>query len=69
MPCYLTGSPEGDARLTLQEAQENATNLCEMLCIACRYIEHKDLTIPIEIQRWWSIHKKIDKKRKKTFRK
>lgn len=63
MPCYQTGSAEGDARLTASEAQDEATKLCEMLCAACQYIEKYNILMPPSIKKWWNNHKKIDKER------
>lgn len=72
MPCYLTGSAEGDALLAVEEAHEEATKMADMLCrVLTRYEmirpqlsfrslmeEHSD------IAEWWVLHKKIDTKRK-----
>lgn len=64
MPCYFTGTAEGDRALEAQEAQENLTRVTRLLCIACKYIDSQNLPIPEKIQNWWKKHKKIDKKTK-----
>jgi hypothetical protein len=67
MPCYYTGSAEGDARLAAEEAQTALTNVTQMLCALMTLIEtHHDYLmpdVPSNVRIWWDRHKEIDKKR------
>ena len=62
MPCYMTGSAEGDARLAAHEAREAATKLTRLLCAACAALEAAGLVdaANAELSDWWSEHKRID---------
>jgi hypothetical protein len=65
MPCYITGSAEGDARLSASESHAKATEMADMLCSLCERIEkHKiSIVLPDKVQLWWDNHKKIDAER------
>lgn len=71
MPCYATGSAEGDARLSASEARSEATKAVRMLCAACRIIDRHKLRaeMPNELINWWRNHQKIDEERRKRERK
>lgn len=70
MPCYYTGSAEGDARLSEQEAHTETTKITDMLCRTLKAIEDRELEpdllliqlLPKDVQRWWKEHKKLDKR-------
>ena len=74
MPCYATGSAEGDARLSAQEAQARATRATALLCRACEIIEQrvgklKDMgPIAAELSAFWAEHQKVDKERRERER-
>lgn len=65
MPCYITGSAEGDARLAASEANEEATKLARILCIVGRWadINGRTASMPQVFRDWWQAHKKIDRQR------
>lgn len=65
MPCYATGSAEGDANLALSEAQEEATRVTEMLCSVMRNLDilGQSTIAPGNVQDWWKRHKKLDRQR------
>ena len=77
MPCYYTGSAEGDAKLAAQETHKKLTEVTRVACEALRMIEHMgDLGgLTAETRGWWIEHKKVDveriaaEKRKTTKRK
>ena len=66
MPCYATGSAEGDAQLSArearQEATENARAACDALAVLEQFVEFNQLKPAT--QRWWRRHKKIDRERR-----
>jgi hypothetical protein len=72
MPCYATGSAEGDARLAASEARSEYTKTARLLCQACEIIERKSsgwpVNAPKELTAWWENHKKIDAARRKRER-
>lgn len=65
MACYVTGSAEGDARLSASEARAEADELVNLLCQACIQAEAFGFLhqLPVGVQEWWSSHKKIDEMR------
>lgn len=65
MPCYVTGSAEGDANLALDEAQQAATQATEMLCAVMRNLDNLGLeqSAPGNVQDWWKKHKRLDAQR------
>lgn len=71
MPCYATGSAEGDARLSEQEAHIETTKVTDMLCRTLSQLEDEEWDqnvqiiryLPKDVQRWWKEHKKLDKQR------
>ena len=65
MPCYLTGSAEGDARLDAAEARKEVTKLTRLLCEAMECLEHHGCDhISPAARSWWTAHKKVDAKRR-----
>lgn len=64
MPCYITGSSEGDQRLYAEEARKKAQHLTQMLCETCRRLEREGslYILGSEIASWWIEHKKTDQK-------
>lgn len=68
MPCNVTGSPEGDLRLGLKEAREEATKVTQLLCELCNALEENEIPLDIlseDCREWWSLHKTIDAERKR----
>ena len=67
MPCYMTGSLEGDLRMSLEEYQEKAGGLTRILCKVCdkatKNGTFKDL--PKEARLWYAKHELIDRERKR----
>lgn len=69
MPCYATGSREGDMELSLNESNKEVTKLTRLLCEACGIIvmeidaEFKDLASK-RLNDWYTAHQKIDKNQK-----
>lgn len=71
MPCYITGSAEGDARLSAEESNTEATKVTALLCSLCEALEKARDTSPVPfhvdvpkaVDHWWAAHKKIDAKR------
>lgn len=70
MPCYYTGSAEGDRALAAQEnADKLAEKLTEMTELACEAMEIIDkagiaYTSSYKLRDWWKKHKKLDAARK-----
>lgn len=64
MPCYATGSREGDLMLSMRESQEEATKVTDLLCQVCRLAEVDGRPLPAEVAVWWAKHKKIDQEAK-----
>lgn len=70
MPCYSTGTAEGDARLAAAEEAKHAALLENMLCGLCTRIEAGEILSPHFInddptlKAWWARHKKADKRKK-----
>jgi len=62
MPCFYTGSAEGDARLAASEAREALTSITQLLCETCRQADKNHYTLPAETQKWWNEHKTLDRK-------
>ncbi len=65
MPCYVTGTAEGDARLAADDARQAATRLSELLCMQLRALDetgHENL-IHGAVRPWWDEHKRIDQER------
>lgn len=75
MPCYMTGSAEGDRAYAQHEAGTDREQLLElsqkltrMLCSLCREIEMSRkhgtaVDIPTEVAVWWRAHKAVDEAR------
>lgn len=70
MPCYYTGSAEGDRALAATEkAEELATKLTQMTEFACEamaIVEHQGFakSCTYALRKWWQDHQKIDQQRK-----
>src|SRR5262245_60763143 len=64
MPCFYTGTAEGDARLAADEAHLALTNVTEMLCKVLDFVERTsafDLAFfDPAIYAWWQKHKALD---------
>lgn len=64
MPCYMTGSEEGDRAWILEsrlnERTQELTDLTRKLCLACRTMEGNDIPLPRGLKGWWAKHKKVD---------
>ena len=60
MPCYITGSREGDRELSMQELQATAGETHRLLCQLCRHYEVNQRLLPPEIAIWWEKHKAVD---------
>jgi hypothetical protein len=59
MPCYHTGSAEGDARLVANEARKEVTRLTRLLCAAMR-AHDASTNMPASVVAWWAEHKRVD---------
>lgn len=66
MPCYYTGTAEGDAKLDAAETRRKLTKTTRLLCKAMELLLRSFDTpaIPQELLRWHSKHQKVDKKTK-----
>lgn len=68
MPCFVTGSAEGDAQLAASEAREAATLATRLLCGVMERIspmQRGDLyRLVAGLQPWWEKHQQIDRDRK-----
>lgn len=74
MPCYITGSADGDARLVTDELRKEADRLNKMLCALMELLEFRsDWSNRLEtavypnvpgLKKWWTNHKKIDEERR-----
>ena len=66
MPCYLTGSLEGDLRLETSEAREQATLMTRRACAALEILTREGLLneLPSDVRDWWKKHQAIDLERK-----
>lgn len=69
MPCYITGSAEGDLRLHYNELHDSATQTNDMLCRLCHECETQNVNLPKDIKEWYKKHKKQDKENKKREQK
>lgn len=67
MPCYYTGSAEGDAELRAEESRKLVTELTQMLCSLCEKIPEKDL--PQNVAKWYKKHRKVDEERVRKLKK
>jgi hypothetical protein len=68
MPCYATGTAEGDARLGEQEARAEVTKLTRLLCTAMHIVSKATIWVTPateELEEWWEEHQMIDRRRKK----
>lgn len=69
MPCFITGSAEGDAQLAASEARAEATKVTRLLCTVMETLEYGDdehlvRDVP-NLHAWWAEHKRIDAERKR----
>lgn len=61
MPCYTTGSREGDLKLSVQESRKESSKNTDMLCRIIRGLSpHDRECLPNDIKAWWEKHEKID---------
>lgn len=62
MPCYYTGSAEGDVNLAATEARESLTKVTAMLCDTLDEVEREGILhfCSPETQAWWAEHQRID---------
>ena len=64
MPCYYTGTAEGDARLAADEAHKSLTEVTAHLCWLCDYNERllqaNVLRERPPLWAWWQKHKALD---------
>lgn len=71
MPCYYTGSAEGDRQLAFDEAKKKSnstiTKLTQILCEVGEWADDQDFfeieNMPASFLKFWSNHKKTDKDR------
>ena|SRR5687768_5746084 len=70
MPCYDTGSREGDLALAAREAQVKVTKLTRLLCEANKVLDGSYLTNSRsrEMRERWEEHKRLDKEREERER-
>ena len=70
MPCYYTGSAEGDAQLAADEARRELTRVTRVACELWELVEsipmlhHNLQVLSGPTLRWIRQHQKIDKKRR-----
>lgn len=66
MPCYATGSRQGDLELSLSESQKIATKSTQRLCATLEVFEQFEEfnLLPADVKRWWKSHKEVDARRK-----
>ena len=65
MPCFYTGSAEGDAQLAAQEAREELTEVTRVACeLAKLATPKKFVKLSEKTQDWVLEHRKTDKKNK-----
>jgi len=75
MPCYYTGSAEGDALLAADESINKARldrlKLTRLLCDICKTLDecNGSFLMSKELKSWWKKHSKQDKKAKKGKKK
>lgn len=68
MPCYYTGTAEGDARLAASEANSKVTELTQHLCAVLTNLETEIgyesnewfKIVSDSVHGWWRKHKAID---------
>jgi hypothetical protein len=71
MPCYYTGSAEGDALLGANEdiskLQKERLKLTQLLCSICKTLDDSNgsFLMSAALRSWWKKHSKQDKKAKK----
>jgi hypothetical protein len=71
MPCFITGTAEGDARLAASDARSQATEYNAMLCTTLSYLkEHYGYVLEAlladnqDIAQYWIAHLAVDAERK-----
>lgn len=67
MPCYTTGTAEGDARLSAERAAAEVTELTRILCAVGQQAVRYGwlLRLPASFQAWWAKHEEIDQRVRK----
>lgn len=67
MPCYATGSAEGDARLTAEEQYSAATEATRAACEMAKLLRSKGpksfSKLSLQTRAWVEKHDKIDEER------
>ena len=71
MPCFYTGSAEGDAALASKESAEKLAKelsaTTDLLCTTLKQLESTSPAaikkLPANVQDWWKEHKKVDQRR------
>lgn len=65
MPCYVTGSEAGDARLAQSETYEKLIGVTRLLCVTCESLPRTAIDkLPKSVQIWWAEHERIDMERR-----
>ena len=66
MPCYITGSRQGDIDyyndLIINQLEDKTTKVTQMLCKACKALDDNGIKIPRGLGAWWKKHKEQDGK-------
>ena len=72
MPCYVTGSYEGDRELDARETREELLRVTRVACELAQAIRDADIshfvifpTLNLSTQKWVREHELVDKKRRK----
>ena len=68
MPCYYTGSREGDLELSEREARATVTYLARLLCEAAKSLKAAHIPLGTELARWYRGHLELDDEREKRAR-
>jgi hypothetical protein len=65
MPCYVTGSAEGDARMAADDARAEATHVTRMLCeVMATLSEAQIKKLSPDLKKWWKRHGEMDQRRR-----
>jgi hypothetical protein len=65
MPCTITGTFEGDARLEASEANQDATRATQVACEALRLLKQRGLLHEVtdDSLAWFQYHEAVDRRR------
>lgn len=68
MPCFMTGSAEGDAALARDEAAAETTKVTRLLCALLKELPptHPAIDRVPGLKRWRDKHQKIDAKPRRS---